>query len=128
MGLNLAQRFGTGATIDSTTPSDPKLVIKLNSLKNTADGGDITNSQGLDTAITSGNADANADKLFAALLIKSQQAQPTTNTGDTLGAYIDNPTKSFVTRDVQEQIEITYPVNFYVPVAGGVLDPDNVGS
>ena len=46
MGLTLVQRFGTGTTLDVTTPSAPKLVIPLTALKNTSGGGDIANSQG----------------------------------------------------------------------------------
>lgn len=128
MGLTLVQRFGSGATIDNSTPSDPILKIKLNSLKNTGDGGDISNSQGLNTAITPSNADANADRIFASLFLLSKQNQPTANNTDTLGVFIDNPTKNFTTRNIQEQIEISYPTNFYIASTGGVLDPDDVVS
>lgn len=128
MGLTLVQRFGSGAIVDSSTPSDPKLIISLSALKNTADGGDITGDQGLDGVINSGNANAFADRIFASLFLLSAQNQPATNNADDIGVYIENPRKTFVNRDIQEQIEISYITNFYIASTGTTLDPDNVVS
>ncbi len=128
MGLSLVQRFGTGATLDTTTPSAPKLVINLAALENTADGGDIANSQGINDVgqITNATKDAWADRIAAALLVLWKQKQPTTNDDDKLGIYIDDPFKQFITRNGVDQLYYSYATNIYTADPTANLDPDDV--
>lgn len=128
MGLSLTDRFGTNAEIDITAPADPLLTIHLNDFLNSADGGDITNSQGITdvSVITPTTKDTWADRIAAVLLILWKQRQPTANTDDTIGLYVDDPSKNFVTRNTQPQLEFSYPVGIYVPDTTGTIDPDDV--
>jgi hypothetical protein len=77
MGLSIIQRFRTGATLLTSTTSvtassgSPKLVIDLSDYTNTANGGDIANSQGLNdvSLITDLTKDTYADKIAAAQVV-----------------------------------------------------------
>ena len=128
MGLSLAQRFGTGVTIDVTTPTAPKLIIDLSDLENTGDGGDITNSQGLDDVgtITALTQDANADKIAAALLVLWKQNQPLTDDDPTIGIMVGDPFKHFVTRGEIDQLGYIYQTSIYTADPTANLDPDDV--
>jgi hypothetical protein len=128
MGLSLAQRFGTGATLDVTIPAAPKLIIDLSDLENTATGGDITNSQGLNDVgtITALTKDVNADKIAAALLVLWKQKQPTTDEDNTIGIYIGDPYKQFATRNSVDQLGFIYQTTVYIADPTAALDPDDV--
>lgn len=128
MGLSLAQRFGTGVTIDVTTPTAPKLIIDLSDLENTGDGGDITNSQGLDDVgtITALTQDANADKIAAALLVLWKQNQPLTDDDPTIGIMVGDHFKQFVTRGEIDQLGYIYQTSIYTADPTANLDPDDV--
>ena len=128
MGLTLVQRFGTGTTLDVTTPSAPKLVIDLSDLENTADGGDITNSQGIDNVglITQLTKDAYADKIAAALLVMWKQKQAATDDDNTVGLYVGDVFKQFITRNSVDQMSFNYQVAIYIPDPTANLDPDDV--
>ena len=128
MGLSLAQRFGTGVTIDVTTPTAPKLIIDLSDLENTGDCGDITNSQGLDDVgtITALTQDANADKIAAALLVLWKQNQPLTDDDPTIGIMVGDPFKQFVTRGEIDQLGYIYQTSIYTADPTANLDPDDV--
>lgn len=128
MGLSLTQRFGTGVTLDVSTPSAPKLVIALEDLENTTSGGDIANSQGIDdvSLITALTQDTYADKIAAALLVLWKQNQPAEDTDETVGLYINDIYKQFYTRNAVEQLAFVYPVNVYIPDPTANLDPDDV--
>ena len=128
MGLSLTQRFGTGAALDVTTPSAPKLIIDLSDLENTADGGDITNSQGLDDVglITNLTKDAYADKIAAALLVLWKQNQSATDDDNTVGLYVGDVFKQFVNRNSIDQLSFNYQVGIYIPDPTANLDPDDV--
>ena len=128
MGLSLVQRFGTGTTLDVTTPSAPKLVIPLTALKNTSGGGDIANSQGLDdvSLITNTTKDAYADKIAAALLVLWKQKQAATDDDNTVGLYVGDVFKQFITRNSVDQMSFNYQVAIYIPDPTANLDPDDV--
>lgn len=128
MGLTLTDRFGTHAVIDITNTADPLLTIHLKDFKNSADGGDITNSQGITdiSVITPTTKDVWADRIAAALLILWKQTQPTANSDDSIGLYVEDPAKNFVTRNTQPQLEFSYPVGIYAPDTTGVIVPDDV--
>lgn len=130
MALTLAQRFGTNATIDVTTPSSPKLVISLTDLKPSPDG-DLTGAEGIDdvSVINNTNKDEYSDKLFTALFLLSKQNQPAEDNDETVGVYISPPfglNKTFVTRNNVTQQQHFYTINFYTPDNTPGLDADDV--
>ena len=105
MGLTLAQRFGTGATLSGGT-------LSVN----------ITNLTGLTSAT------ATPDQIFAAMILHNKAIQPANAADDaTVGVTIDDPFKSFSRNDTQ--VQHSYSVNLYES-AGAIaaLDPDNVVS
>jgi len=129
--LTLAQRFGTNATIDTTSPTNPKLVITLTNLQNTAQGGDITGSLGINdaTVINNTNKDQYASKILHALLLLSYQKQPIDNTDNTVGIYITNGGKRFVTRNNVNQVEYRLTEATYKADSTGILvDPDDISA
>jgi hypothetical protein len=127
--LTLVQRFGTNATIDTTTPTNPKLVITLKNLQDVSNTGDITDGLGLDDAslITNVNKDQYASKILHALLILNYQKQPIDNTDNTVGVYITNGGKRFVTRNTVNQVEYRLTAQAYKDDSTGILvDPDDI--
>jgi hypothetical protein len=115
MALTLAQRFGTGAAI-----SGGNLTISLDSLKDSASGGDIEGGIGL------GAASPSPDQIAAALLVLWKQNQPATNDDPTVGVYVEEGYKQFVTRDTEEQLAYVFPTGIYIPDPTANLDPDDV--
>jgi hypothetical protein len=134
MELSLIQRFGTGATLLTSTTSvtassgSPKLVIDLSDYTNTANGGDIANSQGLNdvSLITNSTKDTYADKIAAAQIVLWKQNQPTENSDETVGIYIEDPYKQFYTRNSTEQLAFIYGCGIYIDDPTANLDPDDV--
>jgi hypothetical protein len=127
--LTLAQRFGTNAAIDTTSPSNPKLVITLKDLQNNTNAGDILNSLGIDnaTVINDTNKDQWATKILQALLILNLQKQPTDNNDNTVGIYITNGGKRYTTRNAINQVEYRLTVATYKnDTEGTIVDPDAI--
>ena len=115
MALTLAQRFGTGAAI-----SGGNLTISLNSLKDVDSGGDIDGGIGL------GAASPSPDQIAAALLVLWKQNQPETNDDPTVGVFVEEGYKQFVTRGTDEQLAYVFPTGIYIPDPTANLDPDDV--
>lgn len=134
MTTSLIQRFGTGAMLLTSTTSvtassgSPKLIIDLSDYTNTANGGDITNSQGIDdvSLITDLTKDDYADKIAAALLVLWKQNQPAEDIDETVGIYISDIYKQFYTRNGIDQMAFIHTVNVYIPDPTATLDPDDV--
>lgn len=123
--------FGSNVSVDVTTPTLPLLVINLKDFEDTANGGEITGGVGIDdvTVINTANLDDHASSILTAILIMHQQKQPTDNTVDTNGTYINfdtNFNKAFVTRNSVGQIRYDYTVQVFVPDSVSALDPDSV--
>lgn len=125
--MTAAKRFGTNCSVDSSDPANVKLIINLKDLK---DSGDITGGVGLNDAlsVTNANKDDYCEKIAAALLILWKQQQPAENTDDTVGIWIDDPFKSFTTRNSVDQMEFAYTTRVYIPDPTASLDPDDVVS
>ena len=132
MALTINQIFGADVSLDETVAGDPKLVIRLQNFQNDGVGaGQILDNTGLNNAglITDANKDEYSHKLLAAILKLHLQQQPSENTDETLGTYIDfNPNfnKSFVTRNDVNQINFTHTINIYTPDNTTSFDPDDV--
>jgi hypothetical protein len=129
--LTLAQRFGTNATIDTTTPTNPKLVITLKNLQDISNTGDIADGLGLDdaTVINDTNKDQYASKILHALLLLNYQKQAVDNNDETVGIYITNGGKRFVTRNSVNQVEYRLTTAAYKSDSTGILvDPDDISS
>ena len=97
-------------------------------LKNTSGGGDIANSQGLDdvSLITNTTKDAYADKIAAALVVMWKQKQAATDDDNTVGLYVGDVFKQFITRNSIDQVAYNYQVGIYTDDPTGNLDPDDV--
>lgn len=124
MGLSLVQRFGTGTTIDTTTPSNPKLVIPLKALQSSTNNGDITGNLGINDSTTLTSSDA--DKIAAALIRLWVQNQPSEDTNPTIGVYVDPYYRTFETRTGVEQKAYNYTLRVYTLDDGGDYDLDDV--
>ena len=127
--LTLAQRFGTDAVI-IPDESGTQLIINLDNLSDTANGGDFTNGLGLDTSgITAENADEYASKILWALIGLSQQNQAENNNDETVGVYITNEGRRDVARNRVAQRGFRLVATAYKNDTEGLnLDPDEVGA
>lgn len=113
--MNVTDLFGTGTTLDTTTPADPVLQIPFSALATAA---------GWDTAPTSGTDSAEKWLTAIALKAKSHLATITNETND---ITIDDPFKVNATRNNVEKIGYSYNMTIYQPdLNGAVPDPDNV--
>ncbi len=130
--LTFAQRFGTNATIDTSSPSDPKLVIPLAVLQNVGTGtGEIADGLGIDdaTVINDSNKDTYAAKIIQGLILLNYQQQPENNNDETVSVYIVNRGKRGVTRNSVAQFGYELAVTSYkTDTLGTSIDLDDIGA
>ena len=76
--------------------------------------------------ITNTTKDAYADKIAAALLVLWKQKQAATDDDNTVGLYVGDVFKQFITRNSVDQMSFNYQVAIYIPDPTANLDPDDV--
>lgn len=132
MARTIQDIFGVDVTLDETTATDPKLVIRLQNFQDNGTGaGEITDGNGIDdvSVITSANLDTFSSDILVAIIKMHIQKQPTTNTDETDATYVDfdsNRNKSFVTRNSVTQLRFNPTVNIYQPDTTTTFDPDQL--
>ena len=127
-GLTFAQLFGTNATLDLTTPSNPKLVIPLEAIKDDNTLG-LTGGLGIAniSQITDTTKDAWAAKILYALVLRHYQKHPSDNTDDTNPVYITNGGKRSITRNNVGQFAYQLTLNAYKnDTLGSLIDTDDL--
>ena len=121
--LTLAQRFGSNVTFNATSKI---LSIDLNDL---TDSGDITGSLGIDiSGMTDVNKNQYASKILYALLLLSNQKQPTLNNDETVAMFVNFERKRATTRNNVQQIEYRIvSLAYSADSIGDKPDPDSIG-
>jgi hypothetical protein len=113
--MDVTNLFGTGVTVDTTTPADPVLQIPFSA---------IATVSAWDTAPTSGTD--SAEQWFTAIFLKAK-AHLATITDGTNNVAIDDPFKTNETRNEVDMIGYSHNVTIYQPDLNGTApDPDNV--
>lgn len=115
MNQDIVNLFGTGTTLDVSTPSNPVLRIPFNAVSAAANW---------TTPPTSGTD--SAEKWLAAIILQAK-AHLATITNDSNDISIDNPFKSTTTRNNVDKVGFSYNLTIYQPdLNGSAPDPDQV--
>ena len=113
--MDVTSVFGTGTTLDTTTPADPVLQIPFSAL---------AAATGWDTAPTSGTD--SGEKWLGAILLRAK-SHLATITDESNDITVDDPFKAFTTRATVDKVGFSYNVTIYQPdLNGSTPDPDNL--
>lgn len=108
----LADFFGASVTVDTSTPSNPKLVIAFTDFA----------TQGLSNTAKATDAEA-----WFTAIIKKTRAFSAASTDELSSVVVDAPFRGLTPRNSVDQREYSYSVRIFEPDTGAAEpDPDNL--